>query len=304
MTTQKILQKRVQYHAQRLADPHKRKRFDETHAELSSRLASPFLPQITHIAIRLGLLACWHATVGLDRLAKHESAGWSDVHKAFRYQVLAARIMIYRSSTLAPPANSEPFLLRKHYLVHTLPYANDFSLCAAYTGFHQLPEHHLLCNHLVEAIAVSDPARVSSLACFTAWLYKKGNGSDRTNHKEGDLVIKVGLRTYSNIPESWSSEEDIMAATLKICDYHCQRIWSVSSDLTDFGLAPFDLVPYDVLFMISTRSRLGLGTPAVSHPLLTSEFAQPASDNSPEDELYNFIYEKVAELDFPKEMPS
>ena len=304
MTTQKILQKRVQYHAKRLADPQKQKRFDETHAELSSRLALPFLPQITHIAIRLGLLACWHATVGLDRLAKHETAGWSDVHKAFRYQVLAARIMIYKSSTLAPPANSEPFLLRKHYLVHTLPYANDFSLCAAYTGFHQLPEHHLLCNHLVKAIAVSDPARVSSLACFTTWLYKKGNGSDRVDDKETDPVIQAGLRVYSGIPKSWGSEDKFSVALSAICDYHCQRIWSVSTDLTDFGLAPSDLVPYEVLFMICTRNRLGLGLPAVSHSLLTSEFAQPPSDDLHEDKLYDFIYKKVAEIDFLEEIPS
>lgn len=297
MTTQTILRKRVQYHVKRLADPLNKKIYEKTRTELSSCLVAPFLPQMMYVAARLDRLATWYATSGLDQLSRHEVGGWNDIHRALRYQVLAARIAIHRSFTFAPPAN-EVHLLQKYHSIHTLPYASNISLCAAYTGVHQLPEHRFLCEHLLRAIAVSDPSRVSSLAWFIAWLYKTGNSIDRVNGEVSTSVIKANLRNYSSIQQSWEFEKDFEVAAHEICDYHCQRIWSVSYDLTDFSLAPFDMVPYEILFMIYTRSQLSLGTPSFSHPLLATEFAKPNFDLFPDDELYDLIYKKIAEFKF------
>lgn len=88
-------------------------------------------------------------------------------------------------------------------------------------------------------------------------------------------VASLRLGPYDGIFKHWQSPERLASALSKACDYHCEKMISQGSG-EEFYLPPFVLYPVEILAIYKVRERLGLETPVIDHPLMTTPLASLA----------------------------
>ncbi|TGG93456.1 hypothetical protein E4656_10435 [Natronospirillum operosum] len=100
---------------------------------------------------------------------------------------------------------------------------------------------------------------------FMMWLYSAYSGKTLSKNFE---FREYGV--YQKLIDSWHSPELISDPILELCDYHL-----VNSDDTggrrdpEFKNSPFDLLPFEIWAIFSTRKKLGMVMPEIDHPLLS-----------------------------------
>ena len=76
-----------------------------------------------------------------------------------------------------------------------------------------------------------------------------------------------GLGLYQRVLDAWTNEGELVKALFDICDYHCQNTYK---DAVPFCEVPYTVFPAEMLAIRRVRSELGLVTPTVEHPLLST----------------------------------
>ena len=73
---------------------------------------------------------------------------------------------------------------------------------------------------------------------------------------------------YTEVLTYWNDDVSLGDALVRICDYHCENMDDDGEDWKpEFGEAPFDLIPWELLAIGRIRQLAGLVMPAISHPL-------------------------------------
>ncbi len=98
--------------------------------------------------------------------------------------------------------------------------------------------------------------------CYICELYARG---------EGEGSFPDNFVPYAPIFEYWEDPDKLAEAIRAACNYHIAQI-----DVEDgvFENNPHDIFPAEILALYRVREKLGLETPAVSHPLLDTPFSQ------------------------------
>jgi hypothetical protein len=145
-------------------------------------------------------------------------------------------------------------------------------------------------EYYLAAITDSQYADLGSLSYFLTWLFATQTG------RQFDFD-ESRFKKYFGIIQFWDSLERHPELLEEICDYHCQRIKVFQGDRTDFSRAPFDLIPFEVLYLAEVRKSLAMPMPEVHHPLLNEPFGRPILvGEEPMDDTLNALQRLVPTL--------
>jgi hypothetical protein len=98
-------------------------------------------------------------------------------------------------------------------------------------------------------------------------------------------VHEHDLGAYAGILSNWDIPEALAEPLVTACDYHCENLRERNDNLAEFDEPPFDLYPVEILAIYKVREGLGLETPKIDHPLMSTPLASLASrDVTPIDD--------------------
>lgn len=243
-----------------------------------------------NIADSLGRLGTWYAVTGLVALIDGNSAGWSDVHRAWLYKTTSLRIRI--------SAFQKGRVLGQFRPVKSLePEASPSALCLAYALMFGREFETKFFGEAVRVMTIDKNAvpeaywQHHALEPFTVRLFSLLRRDDPT------VPVNSGptLGCYQAILDAWNRASGLPEAIHNACEFHCQRIEDKSNTFTaEFRNPPFDLIPAEVLAVYSVRQALGLVTPSVDHPLMKPPFSTPVGSPSEiQDELLDKVEAKL-----------
>ncbi len=121
--------------------------------------------------------------------------------------------------------------------------------------------------------AMTDPGfwQQRNFEPFSMLLYQKLHG--------GNLPGNIGhrdLELYGEVLANWDIPTSLAATLMKLCDYHCTKMEDRGGRLPEFNPSPFSLYPVEILAIYKVREQLGLETPIIAHPLMSTPLASLA----------------------------
>src|SRR5665213_2603903 len=127
-------------------------------------------------------------------------------------------------------------------------------ICAAGSN-EQAELETLFGNFLQGALVESDYPNSSSIAYFTliVWSHRRGIEHSIKKRQLGQYADAVGELTSGTITSN---------TVHTLCDYHVDRILSVSHDATSFQPPPFDIVPFEIIYWLKSAG----ASPEPIHP--------------------------------------
>ena len=243
-----------------------------------------------NIADSLGRLGTWHAVTGLVVLTNGNTAGWSDVHRAWLYKVTALRIRI---STF-----QKGRVLGRFRPVESLELeASPSALCLAYAMMFAREFETTLFEETLRVMTIDKSVvpdaywRYHSLEPFMVRLFAMSQRREPPPSEHSGPA----LGCYQAIFDSWNQPNELAEAIHSACEFHCQRIGDKSEKFAaEFRNPPFDLIPAEILAIYSVRQALGLHTPRIDHPLLKPPFNTPiGSPSEIQDDLLDMVEAKL-----------
>ena len=105
---------------------------------------------------------------------------------------------------------------------------------------------------------------------FVLLLRQRFDGSELPSN-----ITNRRLGPYADVFKNWSNPTGLSQAISDLCNHHCEHtVDLVRGD--EFDVSPFDLYPVEILAIYKIRERLGLETPKIDHPLLSTPLASLA----------------------------
>ena len=94
------------------------------------------------------------------------------------------------------------------------------------------------------------------------------------------------LGRYQQIFDNWTKPDKLADSLLDICDFHCEESTDAKNAYAAFAFHPYNLFPVEIMSIYRIREKLGLETPHIDHPLLSSLLLNPPKSILPvEDAL-------------------
>lgn len=268
--------------------------FAEDAAELKDRLSESSFDALLWASMALSGLGNYYGARGELRVVDGQASGWDDVGRALNYAYWSARIGFHITANTQFLRSGGPRGLSADDLT---PISN--LLCAALVA--QSETVHKTLDDAVWLLAQDQPENYSvfvaprSFEPFVFWLAK--SMKDGTLENVGADVPGV----YGGIVAAWDDAPRLAEALREACDYHCTHMSyskkkaKASWDL-EFDGAPFDLIPFDIMAVRAVRKRLGLPTPSIEHPLLSSPLVDPEKINFVDDPVTLRVAEIAADI--------
>jgi hypothetical protein len=232
-----------------------------------------------------GLALCY-GIEGIIRTFDGDIGGWAEIDRSVQYHLLTLRL------------ESEAFFRRFSPAGLNLTNYTSRAACLICYGsvcgqnqWSRLAERIL--RRIADTKGAADEPYWSNrvLEPFVLACCDLRNGTCDVSH-----VAATDMGIYSDIFSSWNDSEHLRAALLAICDYHCEQMDDTGGDYDEFKYTPFDVIPCEVLFVRQIRESLGLGFPAVEHPLMQTPLAAVKSCRKEvDDPLLNRIESTFAE---------
>ncbi len=142
--------------------------------------------------------------------------------------------------------------------VYSVPQSKNHVLCGFFALYSGLEEHIKDIKAEVETLMTNcENIVIPSLVSFFWWAL--------TNEYKSGARPSLSWDGYKEFSSTWNRPNgNSMEAVKDLCDYHCQRMVPVSSDLNDFCFAPFNIIPYEILVFLK---RADLTIENIDHPL-------------------------------------
>lgn len=87
---------------------------------------------------------------------------------------------------------------------------------------------------------------------------------------------------YDGLFRNWNNPAALEKSIIEACDYHVRRSTEDDdSDIPEFTLRPYNVIPFEILAYRNVRKRMGLETPFPAHPLLDSPFVKNLPEELP-----------------------
>jgi hypothetical protein len=230
--------------------------FDRSSTWLDADLAEGSLHSVRNISDSLHGLATYYGIRGAVDVMDGVVAPWANVHRSCHYHLWSIRLddLAFRRV-----ADSSTLTLIVPKVACSLCYtiACDFDQWSR-----------------TQTTLLSEMASGSGIADEPFWKERHfepfilrlrqvmENKEQRTLNEEEDFGVYNGVLTH------WNDEVALGEALVRICDYHCENMDDDDGDWKpEFGEAPFDLIPWELLAIGRIRHLAGLVMPTISHPL-------------------------------------
>lgn len=227
--------------------------------------------------------ANYYGTYGELKVLEGDDTGWVDVGRSLHYKYWALRIKVKISVNTQFLRVGRPWGL-------------------------SIGEMDLLSNLLCAAV-VARADNVREKLHDAVWFLKQTQPQDYADHMRSrvfepfalwlsqptiDTAVRVessaDVNVYQAVADAWQDPVAIESALQAVCDYHCTHMSYTKKKAKndwklEFSVAPFELMPVDVLAIYAVRERLGLQTPIVDHPLTKLPLARADQLSFHEDDV-------------------
>lgn len=227
----------------------------------------------------LGILSNWYLILGTVRVADGDSAGWVDLAHGMRVDYWHIRLLVEQWDEDCRKNKQPRVELLRVCLCLAMAMAFERSAVVGWLG------------RRLEVSVVDGAfgkAWASCLPYLMLELYR------RYIERGGvEVISAVGSEPnpYERVFNNWEDEEAVARAILGICDFHVERSEDRGDEVIgEFSRYPFNIVPFEVFAIEKVRTRVGLQTLGVAHPLLSAPFdGVPASVPDANDDLLDHV---------------
>lgn len=222
------------------------------------------------LPVDLGQLAAALAVSGMLQVLEGNNCGWQRVDTSILYRYWGLRLhadaylwsVADGGSTKVSPLLASESCVTAHLLA--------FSLAMDLHPWQQGLRNLLL--EMVPFVAANHPEvwpkRIYEP--FVLMLHQKACG--------GVLPAQITSRSlgpYDGIFANWDAPTRLAGPLTEVCDYHCEKMIDKGLD-EEFDIQPFDLYPVEILAIYRVREKLGLETPGIVHPVLSTRLSSLA----------------------------
>jgi hypothetical protein len=248
--------------------------FQRSMEDLNGDLNDKSVHSLLPISYSLGGLATYHGIKGGVAVIDGDPTGWIHIHRSCRFHLwtLAIRELAWKRL-----ASSPNLTLYAGLTACSLCYAIACDLdkwCHSQTN---------LLTEMASGSGIADEAYWNERR-FEPFVLRLGRSLENTGCK----VLSEGedFGVYNDVLTHWNNDALIGEALVRICDYHCDNMEDDGGDWKpEFGEAPFDLIPLELLAIGRVRQLAGLTTPSINHPLANSVAMQFDRHPQVHDEL-------------------
>lgn len=223
------------------------------------------MPKMRIAVGRLDSLAVWHGRIGAVQVLKGDSGGWQKLKLSALYKYWFIRFFVHSflSDTRTVKATSADTLgacLCFHHLISTGCFDEAAWLGAAIKRSRSDKSMNWI-------KILPRPFEAFTPRLFNLW--------QRLSIDDGLEPSSTGV--YQGIFDAWSADSARLASPITdACDYHIARTQDPSDEgypeFLEFFYAAF---PVEIIAIRRVREALGLATPEVEHPLLSTPLASP-----------------------------
>lgn len=230
--------------------------FQRSMEDLNGDLNDKSVHSLLPISYSLGGLATYHGIKGAVAVVDGDPTRWSHVHLSCRFHLwtLAVRELAWKRL-----ASSPNLTLYAGLTACSLCYA---IACDLDQWSRTLTK---LLSEMASGAGIADEAFWNERR-FEPFILRlrqvMENKEQRILNEEEDFGV------YNDVLAHWNDEVALGEALVRICDYHCENMDDDGGDWKpEFGEAPFDLIPWELLAIGRIRQLAGLVMPTISHPL-------------------------------------
>lgn len=236
------------------------------------------------VGLDLGSLAHWHSMNGVYRVVKNDKEGWNEVHQAMLYRSLEYRMSYFRLAKNPPnKRGSRPFSENVALVITHGLAVNDKKMADGAA--------EVLINGVAHGLVTQETQ--ISFEPFVVRLYGKLNEREiRVDFKKtmyGDYYVEIW--------EAWNDKSKLKQILNEFCDTHLT--WAQPGSPKNFYRQfrePFEIYPMEIVAIERVRRLLGLSTPVIDHPLMSSPMASvPNTPPEIDDPFLNKVLKRVHE---------
>jgi hypothetical protein len=236
------------------------------------------------IGLHLGDLAHWHSMNSVYRVVKNDKQGWNEVHQAMLYRLSEYRMSYFDLADNPPEKRgSRPFSENVALVIAHGLAVNDKKMADGAA--------EVLINGVPHGLATQETQ--ISFEPFIVRLYGKLNKREiRVDFKKamyGDYYVEMW--------EAWNDDSKLKAILNEFCDTHLT--WAQPNSPKNFYRQfrePFEIYPLEIVAIQRVRRHLGLSTPTIDHPLMSSPLADaPESPPEVDDPILSKVLKRVRE---------
>jgi hypothetical protein len=248
--------------------------FDRSSSWLETDLAEGSLHSIRNISDSLHGLATYYGIKGVVDLIDGVTSGWPNVHRSCHYHLWSLTLDHLAFRRLA---DSTTLTLAAQKAACSLCYA---IVCDLDQWSHS---QTMLLSEMASGSGVAD-ATYWRERRFEPFVLRLRQILEKTRHQVLDEGEEFGV--YTGVFTHWNNDASLGEALVRICDYHCENMDDDGGDWKpEFGEAPFDLIPWELLAISKVRKLAGLSTPSISHPLANLAVTQLDCCSQAQDEI-------------------
>lgn len=247
--------------------------FDRSSTWLDADLAEGSLHSLRNVSDSLHGLATYYGIKGAVDVMDGVTSGWVNVHRSCHYHLWSLRLDDLAFRRLASTAT----------LTLVVPKV-ACSLCYTVTCDLDQWSHSLtmLLSEMASGSGIADEAfwKERRFEPFVLRLRQIVESTGRQVLGEGE-----DFGVYTEVLTHWNNDALLGEALERICDYHCENMEDDGGDWKpEFGEAPFDLIPWELLAVGRIRQLAGLVTPTISHTLAKPMMMQLEKNTQIQDE--------------------
>jgi hypothetical protein len=231
---------------------------------LDEDLAEDSLTGLKNAADSLAILGNYYGIQGEIAVCAGDTRGWGSVSSAlmYRYWALRLKAQCFSATRFLGELNQGPNL--------TNQLSDAGCLLAAFIAVDRrdlaAPVADILGGMLsMEGAVDAAYLKHRRFEPFMLWLYGMYSA-----HVSSPISVEIGV--YQQVIDCWADVRGLAKALEKVCDYHMGNIDDAGGTWDpEFKHPPFDLLPLEVVAILTVRQRLGLALPDISHPLVSAE---------------------------------
>lgn len=229
----------------------------------------------------MGIYGTWRGMVGSVKIADGDASGWGDIRLAFLYRAWDVRTKIASGDRVKK--------LRNNSLNYGIAATHGLAIVLGDHAYANWIGERVLRSFKTKEHAFTNDSDAPPFAPFLFQLHSlwRGEKFDLSRYRG------CGLGPYADIVKHWDgADPDALRGALQAaCDARADN-----STLGETCIVPTGQVPVEILAVFIIRKSLGLPTPAFSHPLLETPFAQvPPEIAMPDDPILAGAIRKIRE---------
>jgi hypothetical protein len=244
-----------------LSNPDEREHFESRQIErmtkeIGNSLVMDF-PREVRLLSSMSVFSSWQGMTAVSKIARGDGSGWHHLHLCYSYRAWTIRTRVASGDRVKKTKG----LLLRDGIASALGHA----ICMGDLAFAKWCGNRVISSFKNREGAFTNKPYGTPFEPFLFQLYAvwQGDPIDLQRFPGCDLGPYRGIAGLLK-----SNTEELEAALLVGCDYHCDR-----HGFGEYGNVPYVHFPVEILTVLVIRELLGLSVPHPEHPLLGTQFA-------------------------------